>query len=248
MKKLFLLLLVFVSYAGCKYEPEQDLTPGKTVPPKAGSTFTFKNVQTDTTGKPIDSTITYTRDSVIETGVTFDNKTNVTHFISIDIKTGTVLTGSDFYYNYESNGDVSINTGVSGAGGFLPGLSLPDWITYPMQSHTTIGFKFLDTTVNIPGVPLPIPIKGFDSIFFVNNGVYTGSGDKIPIFNSKNNTTFIATIFFAPLTVNNSTHISFAPSLGYNVSEITDPTIIPNGLFPSQGGNQKTLTAYTLIK
>jgi hypothetical protein len=219
--------------------------PGRTVSPKAGSTFAFKNFQTDTLGKPIDSTITYTRDSVIETGITYAGKTNVTHFISVDAATGAVVTGSDTYYNYESNGDISINTGGAGISGFF-GITLPAWSTYPVQSHTPSGFKFLDTTISVTGFPVPIPVKGFDSISYVNNGTYSAGSANIPVFNSRHNTTIVLSIIISQFTIPVTTHLSFAPSLGYDASEITDPTSGQGGLFPSSGGSEKILISYNL--
>jgi len=242
MKKLSLfsvIVIVFALQIGCAYNPGPDYTPGKTIPPKAGSTFIFKSVQTDTLGVPIDSTIYYYKDSVAETGTLYQGKTNVTHFISIDTLHGFT---SDSYINYETNGDIS--TYVGGFGGF-GGVTLPPWRTYPVQSHTTTGAKIADTSLTLPGIPLPVHFVGYDTMTFIGNGTYPVSGKIIPVFNAKEVLTITASALIISMNVNTVTHIEFAPSLGYIVSQITDPTKIP-AFIPSQGGSRNTLTAYIL--
>ncbi len=236
----FASILCILFITGCSYNPGPNSTgPGKTVPAKSGSTYTFKNVRTDTTGKKIDSTTYYSRDSVVFSGRDTLGKTNVSDIASVDTATGFVF--SHTYYNFESNGDISL---YSGSGGGFGGVTLPDWRTYPMQTHLTIGAKIGDTTLTIPGIPVPIPIKAYDSVFYVNSSTYpVGS---IPVYNFKEVITVNATIFFAPVTFVLTRHLSFAPSLGYIISDITDPSISPTPLIPSNGGSEMTLVSYKL--
>jgi hypothetical protein len=237
---LFFVIAVFVfCCVGCSYNPGPNSTgPGKTIPAKPGSTYTFKHVGTDTTGKPIDSTAYYSRDSVVATGLDTLGKTNVTHFVTVDTLYG--FPYNNTYINFEPDGDISLYSTTGGLGG----VTLPNWRTYPMQSHSTIGMKIGDTTVIFPGIPLPIPIKVFDSIFYVNNSTY--SVGNIPVFNSKDVLTINATVLFAPVIFVTTRHISFAPSLGYIISDITDPTKSPIGAIPSFPGREMTLVSYTL--
>ncbi|MFI5265027.1 MAG: hypothetical protein ACHQM6_10970, partial [Candidatus Kapaibacterium sp.] len=183
--------------------------PGKTIPAKPGSTFIFKNDQTDTSGRVIDSTVYYSKDSIAETGVFYAGKTNVTHIISVDPVTG--LAYYDSYINFETNGDISVYVGSNGGFG---GVTLPPWRTYPIQSHVTLGAKVGDTTITFPGIPLPIPIKVYDSLFYVNNSIFSVGTINIPVFNSLEVVTINATVIIAPITSRTLRLISFAPSLG----------------------------------
>ena len=228
-------------YAGCSYNPgPNSIAPGKTMPAKAGSTYTFRNVQTDSTGKKIDSTAFYTRDSVVATGKDTLGKTNVTDIANVDTTYGYIIFHT--YINFEANGDISI---YSPGGGF-GGVTLPNWRTYPMQSHTTLGAKIGDTTITYTGIPVPIPIKAFDTLSFVNSGSYSLDNISIPVFTSKDVITINATVLFSQVTFLLTRHISFAPSLGYIISDISDPTKSPIGLIPSTGGSEMTLVRYKL--
>ncbi|MDP4237800.1 MAG: hypothetical protein Q8919_15265, partial [Bacteroidota bacterium] len=161
---------------------------------------------------------------------------------NVDTTYGFVL--SHTYLNFESNGDLSVYVG--GNGSSFAGVALPDWRTYPMQTHTTFGVKVADTTITFPGIPLPIPLKVFDSMFYVNSGVYTVGTASIPVFNMKESLTYDATILFSAITTSTARHISFSPSLGYIISDITDPTKSPIGAIPSFGGLEVTLISYKL--
>lgn len=239
----FIVAFVFcmVMYSGCSYNPgPNSMGPGKTIPAKAGSTYNFKTVQTDTTGKPIDSTTRYSRDSVVSSGQDTLGKTNVTHFVSIDTVYG--YTYNDTYINFEANGDLSFYQ----PGGGLGGVTLPDWRTYPMQSHTTIGAKVGDTTITFPGIPVPISLTAFDSLFYVASGAYSAGTTSIPVFNLKEVITVNATILFSPVKFTPTRHISFAPSLGYIVADTADPVLSTVAVIPSSGGSIKTLVSYKL--
>ncbi len=230
-------------FVGCAYNPGPNLNaPGKTVPAKPGSTYTFKNVQTDTTGKAIDSTLYYSKDSIAEVGITYNLKTNVTHIVSVDPVSG--FSYGDTYINYETNGDISIYSGASGSFG---GVTLPPWRTYAVQSHTTAGAKFADTTVTLPQIPIPVHITAFDTLSYVNSGTYANGTNNIPVFNMRDVLTENGSALILSLTLHTVSHLAFAPSLGYVVSQITDPTISPNTTYiPSFGGSEMTLTGYIL--
>lgn len=238
---IFIIGLFVVCCVGCAYNPGPNtLAPGKTIPAKAGSTYTFKNVQIDTNGHTIDSTAYFTRDSVDEVGITYFGKTNVTHLTTIDQRFGYSV--SEQYINYETNGDISIYSG--GAGGLgLGGGNVPDWITYCVQSHQLTSFKFADTTIDFNGVPLHL--TAFDSVVFVNNGTYHVGSTTLAVINMKQTATITGTVVVVPLLTQTLVqHLSFAPSIGYYADQKTDPSKNPAG--PSSQGNEVSLTSYTL--
>ncbi len=173
--------------------------------------------------------------------MTYSGKTNVTHIVSIALASG--IPAGDTYLNFESDGDISVYTG--GSGGFQ-GITLPPWQTYPVQSHITSGAKIADTSLTNTGFPLPVHVVAYDSLFYVNSGIYSVGGNNIPVYNGKQVFSYIVSALLINLNSSTVAHLAFAPSLGYIVSQIVDPTISPTSLFPSQGGTQTTLTAYIL--
>ncbi|MEI8133845.1 MAG: hypothetical protein WCH46_02060 [bacterium] len=240
-----LCLVALVIYSGCKYEPATPELPGKTVAPKAGSVYVYDNYQTDTTGKKIDSSYSQSKDSVVESGITYSGKTNVVHMVSVDPVTGSVLLGSDSYLNFESSGDVSVYTG--GAGGIgIPGVKLPDWNLMAVQTHTTVTAKVFDSTITFPGVPLPIHLTVTDTNRYVNTGTYTMGSIKLPIFNLVQSVLVNANAILTQINMINTTHIQYAPSIGNIASSVTDPTIDNSGFLGSQGGSIQTLVSYKL--
>lgn len=244
MKKAFVLsgFLALAFFVGCAYDPGANTLPGKTVAPKAGSTFTFKNVQIDTLGKTIDSSAYTSRDSIMEIGTTYSGKTNVTHLSSTDLKTGVK---SDTYINYETNGDVSIFTG--GGGQSIFGGTFPNWLTLTVQSHTTTTLKLIDTTISflLGGVSLPVHIVAIDTQKYVNNGTASVSGNTLPVINMSE---LIVATFNAILLSSSTTSITkiaFAPSIGYITDQRSEPT---KGIFGTRAsnGSETTLISYTL--
>ena len=235
---------------GCSYNPTPDYTPGKTVPAKSGTTYTFKNTPIDTTGKPMPDSSYMTVDSVAETGLQLYGKNNVTHIVSTNLKFGL---STDNYINFESNGDVSIYTS-SGIGAILAvfGINIPPWVTYPVQSHTTVSLKLFEDTVTIPNIPLPLDVVGSDTNSFVNTGTATASGKTMGVFNLKSVTPISGSTSPFPgikvpiFTTSQVRTISFAPSIGYYTDQLSNPmTNLPFGV-PAIQGSDAVLVSYTL--
>jgi hypothetical protein len=251
MKILSLFSSVVIACAflvGCSYNPGVPLVPGKTIPAGAGSTYIYSNTPIDTTGKLLTDSTYFTVDSVAAAGTTYSGKTNVTRFSIRNTKTGVVTLS---YINFETNGDISEYVGGSLLS-FL-GIHLPDWVTYPMQTHTSYGSVIFDTTFNFP-VPVvgtvPIHIVVSDSITYQNWDLFSLNNASIPQFNLSHKTNYNGVAkSFVDVSIFNSdalTTLSFAPSLGYYTKRTTQPFKVPLGVFPSLQGSQKILTAYNL--
>jgi len=252
MKKLSLscaAVFICVLYSGCAYNGAVvNNTPGNTIPAKAGSTYIYNNTPIDTSGKLLTDSAYQSVDSVAATGMSFSGKTNVTQFTSRNLKTG-IVTPS--YINFEANGDISEFIG----GSFLSvlGITLPNWVTYPIQTHVSSGFKILDTSFSYPLPVLgnvPIHIIVVDSITYVNWDLFTLNNAYIPEFNLKHRTNYsgaVRIIIEQPLFNSDGiTTLAFAPSIGYYTNKTTQPFKVPLGLFPSIQGTQKILVAYNL--
>lgn len=247
-KLLFSFLAVFVACCiGCGYKPDEPSGPGKTIPAKAGSTYTFKNTPIDTTGVELTDSSYMTMDSVVETGITYTGKTNVTHLVTTDLRTGLK---TDKYINYEANGDISFSVG--GGLGAAFGLPFPDWNTYTVQSHTTTSVQLFDTTIDLTalGLPAPLHISGSDTLSYVNTGSVPVSSKSLPVFNMKllgvfkgDMTIFVVIPVFATTSV---TTLSFAPEIGYYAKQRTEPIKnLPLG-FPAVQGSNVLLISYQL--
>ncbi len=243
-------VVLIVFYTGCAYNPGPTITgPGKTVPPKTGSVYIYNNTPIDTNGHPMPDSAYTTIDSIAATGTTFSGKTNVTQVSIRNTKTGLV---TNSYYNYETNGDLSEY--VHGSALSFLGITYPDWVTYPMQSHTTSGSKVADTTISFPVGPISVPIHMVvtDSLSYVNAGTYSFNQTSLAVFNLKHETFYNGTITLIPglpgtqIGTTGTTSLSFAPSIGFYAERKSDPIIVPQGLFPSINGLDITLTSYQL--
>ena len=141
MQKIFILKIAPISlclFSWCcsAYEPQpQPTVVDKTIMPGKGSTFTFNDLPLDLHGTEIVDSIYTSKDSVVETGLSLFGKSNVMHVIYKNTKTGT---NADRFYNYESNGDISI---------FIPS-PISKWITFVFHDISGIsGIKLFDTTI-----------------------------------------------------------------------------------------------------
>ena len=244
---IFVIAVFVICSAGCHYDPGPPAGPGKTTPAKTGSTYTYKNTPIDTTGKLLTDSSYTTIVTVAITDTTYNGKTHVTRFSTQNMKTG-LITNS--FINYEDNGDISEYSG----GSFLTvlGIKYPDWVTYPAQSHTSIGFKVYDDTVKI--LPVPIYLVVMDSITYVNWNSFPINNSSIPVLNLKQDRNYKGEVIIIagfpgiPIGTNEVTTISFAPSIGYYADRTSQPTKVPQGLFPSFQGSEMTLVSYTLLK
>ena len=185
-----------------------------------------------------------TVDSVAATDTTYNGKSHVTIMNSRNLKTG--LTTSS-YLNYEDNGDISEYAG----GSFLAilGISYPNWITFPLQSHSTTGFKITDTTITLV---VPIHVIAVDSMLYVNIGTFAVNEKTLGIFNMKHNDYYSGSVTIItgfpgiPFSTTQNIAMSFAPSIGYYTERTNQPFIIPLGIAPSVNGLNKKLVSYQL--
>jgi hypothetical protein len=242
-------ILIFV-FSGCAYNPgSTNPGPGNTIPPKAGTVYIYNNTPIDTNGHPMPDSAYTTVDSIAATGTTYSTKTNVTQVSIRNLKTGLVTTS---YVNYETNGDISEYVG----GSFLAalGITYPDWVTYPMQSHTNSGSTVADTTINLPFGPVTVPLHMVvtDSIDYVNWTNFPLNQSSLDVVNLKHQTDYNGTLTIIPglpgtkIGTTGMTTIAFAPSIGYYADHTTKPLIIPQGLFPSINGLETTIVSYNL--
>jgi hypothetical protein len=216
--------------------------PGKTIAPKAGSTYTFKNTTIDTNGVTIESSAYFTTDSVVETGISYMGKSNVTHVVTTNLSSGVQ---SDSYLNFEPNGDVSFYSG-GGAGFGFGGGSIPDWTLFGAQSHTVTHFNIADTSVDLLGNGTLIHIVIADSIFYVDNGTFSIMGKNLAVINMNQVVNFTGSIVIPLFSSRQISHFAMAPSIGYYADQRTDPgkSPIPGGQMSQ--GSESILTSYTL--
>jgi hypothetical protein len=232
--------------SGCKYEPDP-IVPGKTVPSKTGSTYIYNNTPIDTNGHEMPDSAYMTVDSVASTETTFSGKVHVSMITSRNVQTG-VQTIS--YFNYESNGDISEYAGGSLLS-FL-GITFPDWITYPVQSHETAGFKAFDDTVRI--LPIPIHVLATDSMTYSGMTTFSTGDKTLGIFKLNHTTIYQGQIILLPPPFpalpfgpnSQVTVFSYAPAIGFYAERRAEPFKFPAGAAPSVNGLDKKLVSYNL--
>jgi len=195
---LSLLVLAF-SVTGCPNSGTNTNPPptlGSTQQPKTGSTYTYTSITIDANGNPTGSPHTLV-DSVVQTGMSYSGKSNVTQVYETDVQGSYTV----IYYNYESNGDISIN--------FPNAAPLPPWLTLSVHSSGVTVQTLSDTTVG--GVRI---VEG-DSI--INTGTFTYNINGTALAASK-----LKMVVFVQTTAGKTSSISqppfyfaFAPLIGY---------------------------------
>lgn len=186
-------------YVGCSNSGGSDgnLNLSFTHAPKVGSTFTFNNIPVDTNGVASNDPPFISKDSVVETGITFEGKSNVMHILEVTPYL------KESYINFESNGDISI---YDADFHYTAG-----WITYPVQTQKTIVLKPFDTTISWGGFRYTTS----DTIEFIgmtNWGIdfqVLSCAKVIASFNE------VITDQRGVTNNNNQNYFLFAPSIGY---------------------------------
>jgi hypothetical protein len=198
--------------------------------PKAGSSFTFDEYQTDTTtGQPVLGTRDTSVQTFIQTGISYMGKTNVSKIISVSN-----MTQDTTYLNYEANGDLS----VWGSSGLSSTMS---WLILPTGSKTSNSITS-DTTVTILGIPTET--KTVFTLAYVDDETMTVKGQSISVTKLKEMITLTITTAGVPATQTQSSFAYFAPSLGYLTKTETPVQV---GIFSTgrQQGQLSTLIDYT---
>ena len=168
------LFLAVLSLASCE-SSSTDSTPNNALtPPGVGSVFSYYGYYVDAAGVKIDSTAWYDTVTVIATGIIYDGKNNV-----LQAKPGYQLPGS--FWNYESNGDVSIHIDnhISGSG------EHSGWLTIPLASKGNASFTSLDT------------VRNGTEIKFIESYTYTGDETITEAGHTFNTSTFIRENIYA---------------------------------------------------
>ena len=179
---------------------------GSTQQPKVGSTFTFDSDSLDSNGIPTIGYASTPIDSVIQTGMSYSGKSNVMQVY----ETGFQGNSKDIYYNYESNGDISVN--------FPNAEPLPLWLNLPIHSTGATVQTLVDSMNG------NVHIVEGDSV--VNVGIFntTVNGKVLPTVEFKMTLFIQSTV--AGVTSSSSvltTFYSIAPSIGY-FTELLMPT------------------------
>jgi hypothetical protein len=198
-----LLLLEITYFQGCPNHgattiPITTIQLGSTQQPKVGSIFTYDSDTLNSNGIPTIGFALTPIDSVMQTGMSYSGKSNVMHVYETDIRGNS----KDTYYNYESNGDISVN--------FPNAAPLPPWLKLSIHSS--------DTTVQIlvDSMNGQVHIVEGDSV--VNEGVFntTVNGTVLPTVKFKMTLFIQSTV--AGVTSSSSVYTTFysiAPSIGY---------------------------------
>lgn len=129
---ILLLLAVFTVLAtscdGTPVAPHPD--PGPSVPPKVGSTFTFRLFLIDSTGHEINSTSKTVTATIVSSNASYAGKTGLTLVEEDSVR---------YYLHYDSSGDVSVHS----ASGDTSGVA---WHSWPFGSRSFSVTKVSDTS------------------------------------------------------------------------------------------------------
>jgi hypothetical protein len=200
-------------------------------PPKAGSTFRYDTYSTDTTASlPIEGSHDTTLHTVLQSGMSFAGKTNVTMISTVN-KYYTDTT----YISYESNGDISVLNPFN--------LEQNEWVIMPVGSKTSTSIVLFDTTNIVSGVSNRNKISAEISNAGTEN--LTVNGKTISIIKLKSATIFATTKAGVTSSVPGEKFTYFAPSLGYIVKTNQPVQVSPFG-GKKQEGSVEMLLDYTL--
>lgn len=233
MFKHITLLLVLVSFlASCSKDNPVTPTGETYTKPNSGTTYTFADYNTDTTsGQPMNRDTTVM--TVVQTGMNFQGKTNVTKIISVNHKSTDTL-----YINYESNNDLSIFELLRSG----PYVLTPGWTTLPTGSKATTTIPLGDTSYTVSGITTTIK-KSLDLSY---------TGESSLVIKGQSTKTVMVKVTFnytvttagvpnsAPLEIN----FSLAPSLGF-LAKMEAP-VSNDGSGGKRPGSFSTLFDYTL--
>jgi len=169
--------------------------------PKAGSTFTYDQYYIDTTsGTPIAATRDTTTETIVQTGMSYLGKTNVSKVLT------TTKHGIDTsYINYESNGDFSISAAA-----------LRKWFTMPCGSKST-STTTTDTTMTYGSVS--IKLKMVLTTSFASKETLSVKGHSMDVLKLKQYSVNTMTNSGSESTTIMDMSVYYSPSLGIIIKD-----------------------------
>jgi hypothetical protein len=221
-----LVLLPLLLLAACGDDSVTSNEPGATIAPKAGSSYTFMKVRTDSNSVKVPGWDTTYSQSVVSTGNSFRGKSNLVMFHE---------DSTDIFVSYESNGDYSM----------LPKTddTTVAWITYPAGSRTRFTLPSVDTTVENPfGGTWQISSSG--SIVHGGTATITVPAGTFRTHRLVQTSVFSLGSGASKLTTTSSDTIYYAPSIGW-VVKVVGRTESSDALFPAEG-TEEVLRSYSL--
>jgi hypothetical protein len=243
-----------VAITGCGTEPLPEPlihTPG------TGSAYHFQNFSKDTMGQKVSSSETQSTRSIVATNATVVGKTGVVQF---ENRTDGQAATDTSNMHYEGNGDVMFLQPAiaypSDQFPAMPGLPIPNisiparWIVLPFGSKAETTIPGYDTSLSIPGIPIPINVKVSGTANFIAAEDLAVGPEKLA---TQKGVVTINVQFGALLigtgTIKTVDSIWFAPKLGMFVKDDALSTSqLPAALGPSgiMGGSYSILTNYTM--
>lgn len=181
--------------------------------PKAGSTFSYERYSTNpTTGEPISSTkLRYTA-TIMQTGLTFLGKTNVSM-----LRTEGIGEVTDGYIYYEPNGDFSVaalyNNVPSG------------WVTWPVVSHSKTENVIADTTFSAGGVSISNKVTA--TTIYVGTETMVIGGTNVNVVKMVQTLESVITSSGVSQTISLSQDGYFAPTIGLFAKTFNDGQLNP---------------------
>ena len=199
---ILILLLATVAATGCGDTPAQPHPhPGPSIPPKVGSTFTYREFSIDSNGREVTGTSRTVTATVVSSDTTFAGRSGLTLFQEDTVR---------YYVEYTSSGDVIVRSDTRGfVGGGLQ--------TWPFGGRTSATDVFTDSLA-----PTGDSIKTF-----VASSYYEASFTTTPAgtFNSHKMSSYILMRSFPDNTLIDSTLDIirwYAPALGVEVKNTVD--------------------------
>ncbi len=201
LKKISVLLMLAVMVAACSQSTSPSGTTATYIQTKSGSTFTFDEYATDTTtGLPVPGTRDTAVQTVLQTGMTYMGKTNVTKIHEISPSVDDTI-----YINYETNHDVSVFEATA-----LD--TEPVWNALPTGSKSSNSITS-DTTVSVFGVPVETKIS--QTIAYLDNETMTVNGNSIGVSKLSETVSFTTISAGTSSTQSSLGYFYYAPSLGF---------------------------------
>jgi hypothetical protein len=240
--------------AGCGTEPLPEPlihTPG------TGSAYHFTNFDKDSTGEKISSSQTSSTRTIVANNATVVGKTGVVQFAQVT----NGQTGADTSsLHYEGNGDVMFLQPAivypSDQFPAMPGVPIPNlniparWVLLPFGTKVETVIPGYDTTLTIPGIPLPINLKVSGTAAYVKDEELTIGSEKLA---TQKGLVTINIQFSAFLvgtgTIKTTDSIWFAPKLGMFIKDdalTTSEMPAQFGTSGIMGGTYSIMTSYTM--
>lgn len=237
---MFIAAATAITIAGCSSAPQEPLI----TTPKVGSGYTFENYQKDSTGHVDQSTKQVTTSSVTSVNTAVLGKTDVVRYME----------GPDTMdLHFQSNGDVDMRQpALILPSPALPYITIPSrWVVLPYGTKALTTIPGLDTTISIPIIPLPIPLKATGNVVYIGTEDLKIAGNTVATQKALMTVkvTFSALIYSGVVTATDT--LWFAPKLGMIVKD--DGLQEQQGNLPAQlggngiiGGTYRLLTDFSL--